>query len=66
VAVAYDHLFLQTRNIIFIVPAIAPTFDSIHQDINLATVRVNYRWQRPSSRSTDQPQQFGFARGAFF
>jgi outer membrane immunogenic protein len=47
VAVEYDHLFLQTRNITFNVPAIAPTFDGIHQDINLATVRVNYRWGAP-------------------
>ena len=31
------------------VPAIAPLapLESIHQDVNLATVRANYRWGAP-------------------
>ncbi len=49
VAVEYDHLFMGTRNITLSVPAIAPLapFEGIHQDVDLATVRVNYRWGAP-------------------
>ena len=49
VAFEYDHLFMGTRNITLSVPAIAPLapYESIHQDVNLATARVNYRWGAP-------------------
>jgi hypothetical protein len=38
-----------TRNLTLSVPAIAPLapYESIHQDVDLATVRVNYRWGAP-------------------
>jgi outer membrane immunogenic protein len=46
VAMEYDHLFMGTRNLTLSVPAVAPLapLESVHQDVNLATVRVNYRW----------------------
>ena len=38
-----------TRHLTLSVPAIAPLapYESIHQDVDLATVRVNYRWGAP-------------------
>jgi outer membrane immunogenic protein len=49
VALEYDHLFMGTRNFALSVPAIAPLapIESIHQDVDLSTVRVNYRWGAP-------------------
>lgn len=49
VALEYDHLFLGTRNMTLSVPAIAPLapYESIHQDVNIATARFNYRWSSP-------------------
>jgi outer membrane immunogenic protein len=44
----YDHLFMGTRDISFATPT--GTFsasDRIRQDVDLATVRVNYRWGGP-------------------
>jgi outer membrane immunogenic protein len=54
VAVEYDHLFMGTRNVTF--TALAPSglpvgsvvrTDSIKQDVDMATVRLNYRWGGP-------------------
>ena len=54
VGVEYDHLFMGTRNVNFTASGIsgvtAGTFsatDRIRQDVDLATVRVNYRWGGP-------------------
>jgi outer membrane immunogenic protein len=51
VGVEYDHLFMGNRTLTFTtnVP-LAGTFsrsDSIKQDVDMATVRVNYRWGGP-------------------
>jgi outer membrane immunogenic protein len=47
-AVEYDHLFMGTRNVGFTTPAGAlSTVDRIRQDVDLVTVRVNYRWGGP-------------------
>ena len=48
VAVEYDHLFMGTRTLTASTPA--GTFsatDRIKQDVDLGTVRVNYRWGGP-------------------
>ncbi len=48
VGVEYDHLFMGTNNINLTTPAGgASRTDSIKQDVDLATVRVNYRWGGP-------------------
>jgi outer membrane immunogenic protein len=48
VAVEYDHLFMGTRNVQAATPAGAfSTTDRIKQDVDLGTVRVNYRWGGP-------------------
>jgi outer membrane immunogenic protein len=48
VAVEYDHLFMGTPNIAFPATAIAVSrADNIRQDVDMATVRVNYRWGGP-------------------
>jgi outer membrane immunogenic protein len=51
VAFEYDHLFMGNRNITFTTtttPAVLfTTTDRIRQDIDLATVRINYRWGGP-------------------
>ncbi|MEZ5820277.1 MAG: outer membrane protein [Bradyrhizobium sp.] len=47
-AVAYDHLFMGTRTYNFVTPAGAFfAQDRIKQDVDLVTVRVNYRWGGP-------------------
>jgi outer membrane immunogenic protein len=48
VGLEYDHLFMGTRNAEFSTPTgtLAAT-DRIRQDVDLATVRVNYRWGGP-------------------
>jgi outer membrane immunogenic protein len=44
----YDHLFMGTHNISAVTPAGAfSATDRIGQDIDLATVRLNYRWGGP-------------------
>ena len=44
----YDHLFMGTRTLTFTTPVAAVTrTDSIKQDLDLASVRVNYRWGGP-------------------
>jgi outer membrane immunogenic protein len=48
VAFEYDHMFMGTRTLDF--NASAGCFsreDRIHQDVDIATVRVNYRWGGP-------------------
>jgi outer membrane immunogenic protein len=57
VAFEYDHLFMGNRNVTFTtatIPTTPPTpavlfatTDRIRQDIDLATVRINYRWGGP-------------------
>lgn len=48
IAFEYDHLFMGNRNIIFAANAIAVSrADNIRQDVDMATVRVNYRWGGP-------------------
>jgi outer membrane immunogenic protein len=48
VGVEYDHLFMGTRNVDFSTPTggFSGT-ERIRQDVDLATVRVNYRWGGP-------------------
>jgi len=44
VAVEYDHLFMGTNSVTFPMSAIAVTrSDNIKQDMDMGTVRVNYR-----------------------
>jgi len=50
VALEYDHLFMGTRSLNFnsiITPGLITRQDNIRQDVDLATVRVNYRWGGP-------------------
>ena len=47
-AVEYDHLFMGNPNIVFPASAIAVSrANNIRQDVDMATVRVNYRWGGP-------------------
>jgi outer membrane immunogenic protein len=47
-AIEYDHLFMQDRNNTFRTPAGAFfSNERIRQDVDLVTVRVNYRWGGP-------------------
>ena len=48
VGVEYDHLFMGTQSPIFSGPlGLFTRTDSIKQDVDMATVRVNYRWGGP-------------------
>jgi outer membrane immunogenic protein len=48
VAVEYDHLFMQDRTLNFVNPVgVLSTVDRVRQDVDLATVRLNYRWGGP-------------------
>jgi outer membrane immunogenic protein len=48
VGVEYDHLFMGTRNVSAATPAgVFSATDRIKQDVDLGTVRVNYRWGGP-------------------
>ena len=48
VAVEYDHLFMGSPNVTFPASAIAVTrSDNIRQDVDIGTVRVNYRFGGP-------------------
>jgi outer membrane immunogenic protein len=48
VGVEYDHLFMGTRNFSAATPAgVFTTADRVKQDVDLGTVRVNYRWGGP-------------------
>ncbi|MGY4592476.1 opacity protein-like surface antigen [Bradyrhizobium sp. GM22.5] len=47
--VEYDHLFMQDRTLTFTGPAgLAFGADRIRQDVDLVTVRVNYKFGGPS------------------
>jgi outer membrane immunogenic protein len=47
-AVEYDHLFMGTQTRTFTTPAaVFVSTDRIRQDVDLVTVRVNYRWGGP-------------------
>jgi outer membrane immunogenic protein len=52
-AIEYDHLFMQDKTLTFVTagPLVAPGAffgtDRIRQDVDLVTVRVNYRWGGP-------------------
>jgi outer membrane immunogenic protein len=44
----YDHLFMQDKNVAFTTPGgFAFGTDNVRQDVDLVTVRVNYRWGGP-------------------
>jgi outer membrane immunogenic protein len=47
--IEYDHLFMQDRTVTFTTPGTATFFgaDRIRQDVDLVTVRVNYKWGGP-------------------
>jgi outer membrane immunogenic protein len=45
VAVEYDHLFMGRRDVRFAASAIP--FESIQQDADIVTARLNYRWNTP-------------------
>ena len=46
--IEYNHLFMQDRSYAFVTPAgVAFGNDRIQQDVDLVTVRVNYRWGGP-------------------
>jgi outer membrane immunogenic protein len=46
--IEYDHLFMGNRTVAFTTPAGGPfATDRIRQDVDLVTVRVNYRWGGP-------------------
>jgi outer membrane immunogenic protein len=46
--IEYNHLFMQDRTVSFVDPAgFAFGTDRISQDVDLVTVRVNYRWGGP-------------------
>lgn len=50
VAVEYDHLFMGNRGLTFtslVVPGVVTRTDSIKQDVDMATVRVNYTFGGP-------------------
>jgi outer membrane immunogenic protein len=49
VAVEYDHLFMGSANPNFLSVATGALtrIDSISQDVDIGTVRVNYRWGGP-------------------
>ncbi len=50
-AIEYDHLFMGNRNVSFtsVLPPVGALsrIDNIRQDVDLITVRVNYRWGGP-------------------
>jgi outer membrane immunogenic protein len=48
-AVEYDHLFMQDRTLNFTQPntGLLSTIDRVRQDVDLVTVRVNYRFGGP-------------------
>jgi outer membrane immunogenic protein len=49
VAFEYDHLFMGTQSVTLNVPVIAPLapFERVHQDVDMGTVRINYRFGGP-------------------
>jgi outer membrane immunogenic protein len=49
VGIEYDHLFMGNRNLTFTTPGtgVFTRIDRITQDVDMGTVRVNYRWGGP-------------------
>jgi outer membrane immunogenic protein len=48
VAAEYDHMFMSDKNLAFTAPGGAAFgFDNTRQDVDLVTVRLNYRWGGP-------------------
>lgn len=47
VGLEYDHLFMGSRNVNFAVFSLPTRIDSIRQDVDMATVRVNYHFGAP-------------------
>jgi outer membrane immunogenic protein len=49
VGIEYDHLFMGKRNLTFTTPgtAVFTRIDRLSQDVDMGTVRVNYRWGGP-------------------
>jgi outer membrane immunogenic protein len=49
VGLEYDHLFMGSRNLTFTTPGTQALtrIDKISQDVDIGTVRVNYRWGGP-------------------
>jgi outer membrane immunogenic protein len=49
VAVEYDHIFMGSQNVTFtsVATGLPSRTDNIHQDVDMATVRVNWRWGGP-------------------
>jgi outer membrane immunogenic protein len=46
--VEYDHLFMDRQNVTFVSPAVGVQTDSIKQDVDLFTARINYRFGGPA------------------
>src|ERR1019366_69715 len=50
VGVEYDHMFMGTNNVTLTAPALIPALypvERIGQGVDMATVRINYRWGGP-------------------
>jgi outer membrane immunogenic protein len=48
VAVEYDHLFMRDRNVLIPLAGLVPSItDNIHQDVDMVTARISYRWGGP-------------------
>ena len=48
VAFEYDHLFMDSHSVNFLTPAgVFTRTDSVKQDVDIGSVRVNYRWGGP-------------------
>jgi outer membrane immunogenic protein len=48
VGVEYDHLFMGNHNVTFTAPGGGATrTDNVRQDVDMGSVRVNYRWGGP-------------------
>jgi outer membrane immunogenic protein len=45
--VEYNHAFLERADNTFTGPLVLPTVDSIHQDLDIITARINYKWGGP-------------------
>jgi len=63
VAFEYDHLFMGSRDLSFTFPAttLGTRADTIRQDVDMGTVRVDYRFGGPWSRNTDSPDPKGLS-----
>jgi outer membrane immunogenic protein len=43
----YDHLFMDRQTVTFVAPGLGVASDSIKQDVDLFTARINYRFGGP-------------------